>query len=158
MKASKRFRWEGAHRLPWHTGGCENLHGHSYEMWVEFEGEPDERGMLIDFKEIKSVIKPLVDAWDHATLVAEYDADLMRSVELLNSKHFVLPYDSTSENICRYTADYLCESAFSVLFEHRIRTIRVRVKETETCYGELEVPVAAYATNGAAAEATAVSS
>lgn len=155
MKASKRFRWEGAHRLPWHTGGCQNLHGHSYEMWVELEGTPDERGMLIDFKEIKQVLKPLVEAWDHATLVADYDEDLKRAIDLLGSKHFVLPYDSTSENLCQYTADYLGSEGLDVLLAHRIASIRVRVMETETCYGELEVPVAKYVGNGAARKATA---
>ena len=153
MKAAKRFRWEGAHRLPWHTGGCQHLHGHSYYMMVELEGEPDERGMLIDFKDIKRVLKPLVDAWDHATLVADDDALLLQAVELLGSKHFVLPYDSTSENLCRYVTDYLGTHARDTLLEHNVMTIRVRLQETETCYAELEVTVATYTTNGVATEA-----
>lgn len=149
MNVSKRFRWEGAHRLPWHTGGCQNLHGHSYVMWVELTGTPDAQGMVIDFKNIKKVLKSLVDAWDHAVLVAENDGDLLQAIELLKSKHFILPYDTTSENLCQYVTDYLGKEALDVLLQHNISAIRVRVKETETCYAELETPVAAYATNGA---------
>ncbi len=78
MKIAKRFRWEAAHRLPWHEGLCRNLHGHSYRMTVELEGEPDARGMVLDFKHLKRVLKPLVDAWDHAILVAESDAEKTR--------------------------------------------------------------------------------
>ncbi|MEM6648397.1 MAG: 6-carboxytetrahydropterin synthase [Bacteroidota bacterium] len=134
MRVAKRFRWEGAHRLPWHTGGCQHLHGHSYVMFVEVEGEPDERGMLIDFKAIKQIIRPLVEAWDHATLVAEDDAPLREALDLLGSKQYLLPYDSTSENLCRYVLDHMVNEGAEVLKAHRINRIRVRVQETETCY------------------------
>ena len=40
MKIAKEFRWEMGHRLPEHFGLCKNIHGHSYKMVVEFEGEP----------------------------------------------------------------------------------------------------------------------
>lgn len=150
MKVAKRFRWEAAHRLPWHTGGCQNLHGHSYAMMVELEGEPDAQGMVIDFQDIKRVLKPLVEAWDHAVLVAADDAALAQAVALLGSKHFVFPYDTTSENLCRYVVDYLGREAFETLRHHRVTTIGVRVQETETCYAALTAPVAAYAANGAA--------
>ena len=39
MKIAKEFRWEMGHRLPEHFGLCKNIHGHSYKMIVEFEGE-----------------------------------------------------------------------------------------------------------------------
>ena len=136
MKVSKRFRWEAAHRLPWHTDGCQHLHGHSYVMWIELDGEPDKRGMVIDFKDIKDVIKPLVDAWDHAILVDETDQDLIKAIELLESKHYTLPYDTSSENLCLFVADYLKKNALELLKAHRITSMSIRVQETETCYAE----------------------
>ncbi|MFI5263969.1 MAG: 6-carboxytetrahydropterin synthase, partial [Candidatus Kapaibacterium sp.] len=27
-RISKSFRWEMAHRLPFHEGGCRHIHGH----------------------------------------------------------------------------------------------------------------------------------
>ncbi len=142
-KVAKRFRWEGAHRLPWHTGGCQHLHGHSYTMMVEVEGEPDARGMLIDFHDIKRLVGPLVKAWDHATLVAEDDQALRQMLEQLAMKHAVLPYDTTSENLCRYVAEHLQREGAVLLRQHHITTIRVRVQETETCYAEVAQTVGA---------------
>jgi 6-pyruvoyltetrahydropterin/6-carboxytetrahydropterin synthase len=110
-------------------------------MWVELEGEPDEKGMLIDFKDVKSVLKPLVEAWDHATLVAEDDHKLLEAVKMLDSKHFVLPFDSTSENICQYVIEYIMRNASDSLKKHCISKINVRLQETETCYAEMSSKV-----------------
>lgn len=56
MKVAKRFRWEAAHRLPWHEGQCRHLHGHSYRMTVELRGDPSGDGMLMDFKHLKQIL------------------------------------------------------------------------------------------------------
>ena len=141
MKIAKRFRWEAAHRLPWHEGVCCNLHGHSYRMVVELEGEPDARGMLLDFKHLKKALTPLVDAWDHATLVASDDVELLGIVQHTGWKHAVLPFDTTAENLSAYVAHHLCETAADLLQAHGIRVVRVRVAETETCYAEAEQAV-----------------
>lgn len=143
MKVAKRFRWEGAHRLPWHTEGCQHLHGHSYQLWVELTGEATSQGMAIDFKAIKDILAPLITAWDHAILVDEADQQLLAAIDLLASKHYVLPYDTTSENLCQYVADYLLTHAAEVLATHDITAIGVKLQETETCYAELTVPVVA---------------
>ena len=137
MKVSKRFRWEAAHRLPWHEDGCQHLHGHSYVMWIELDGVPDSGGMVIDFQDIKKVIKPLVEAWDHSILVAENDGKLLEAINLLKSKHFVFPYDTTSENLCLFVVSHLKEHAAALMASHQVSSIAVRVQETETCYAEL---------------------
>lgn len=141
MRVAKRFRWEGAHRLPWHTEGCQHLHGHSYQMWVELSGEVPAQGMFIDFKEIKGVLGPLVEKWDHAILVADTDTKLLAAIDLLSSKHYVLPYDTTSENLCQYVADYLLTHAAGLLTSRGISSVKVKLQETETCFAELEVMV-----------------
>ena len=143
MTVAKRFRWEAAHRLPWHDGPCDNLHGHSYRMTVELEGTPDERGMLIDFQEVKRALKPLVDAWDHAILVAETDTELLQIAEQTGWKHAVLPCDTTAENLSAYVTEHLCAEAGEMLRANDVDTVRVRLAETETCYAEAERRVAA---------------
>ena len=136
MKIAKRFRWEGAHRLPWHDGACRDLHGHSYEMFVEVEGELDDKGLLMDFKHLKRALMPLIDAWDHSTLVATNDTELLGVMKDTGWRHAVLPYDTTAENICIFVADYLITSSRDLLLERKVHTVRVRVSETETCYAE----------------------
>lgn len=138
MTVAKRFRWEAAHRLPWHDGPCDNLHGHSYRMTVELDGAPDERGMLIDFQDVKRILQPLVDAWDHAILVAETDDELRQIVAQTGWKHATLPCDTTAENLAAYVADHLCTEGQACLRERHVDTVRVRLAETETCYAEAE--------------------
>ena len=138
MRIAKQFRWEAAHRLPWHEGDCSNLHGHSYQMVVELEGTPDGRGILLDFQALKDVLTPLIRAWDHATIISHDDTELLHIIEDTNWKHYVLPYDTTAENLTTYVADYLCESAFDLLKSRDIQTVRVKLAETQTCYAETE--------------------
>ncbi len=136
MKVAKCFRWEGAHRLPWHSGLCRHLHGHSYRLTVELSGTPDARGMVVDFHDVKGHLQPLISAWDHATLVAETDEALLAALQTLGSKHYVLPYDSTSENVARYAAEYLLQHGRAWLAEAGVDALTVRVQETDTCFAE----------------------
>lgn len=134
---AKRFSWESAHRLPKHEGACRNLHGHSYTMTVELEGPVGEDGIAMDFQDIKGLVKPLVDAWDHSTLVAEYDTELLAALDSLGSRFVVLPSDSTAENLAGLAADYVVREGDDVLRDRGITRIRVRVAETETCFAEV---------------------
>ena len=145
MKVAKRFRWEAAHRLPWHEGACRHLHGHSYRMMVELEGTPDDRGMLVDFKHVKQQLAPLVDAMDHATLVAADDTALRHALDAMNTKTYECPADTTTENLCAHVARYLGTHGHDFLSDANVTTIRVQIWETETCYAKIEKPLDAYA-------------
>lgn len=144
MRVAKRFRWEAAHRLPEHQGACRSLHGHSYRMTVEVEGSVGASGMVMDFQEIKQVVLPLVEAWDHATLVANHDQELLQIVRQAGWKHFVFPADTTSEHLAQYVADHLWVGHRGALRDLGVQRVRVRLAETETCYAEaaqdIEVP------------------
>jgi len=67
----KDFRFEAAHRLPHVAEGhkCARLHGHSFKVQVEVEGEVDPRtGWLLDYAEIAAAFAPLREALDHRYL------------------------------------------------------------------------------------------
>jgi 6-pyruvoyltetrahydropterin/6-carboxytetrahydropterin synthase len=67
----KDFSFEAAHRLPKVPAGhkCARLHGHSYRVEIEIQGEIDEeQGWLIDYAEIKSAFAPLREQLDHRYL------------------------------------------------------------------------------------------
>lgn len=74
MRVTKRFTFESHHKLPWHTGKCARDHGHSYVLEVSVRGivKPDngapDSGMVLDFGEISSKVKPLVADMDHRSL------------------------------------------------------------------------------------------
>ena len=69
MELFKEFTFEAAHRLPAVAADhkCARLHGHSYRLVVHVAGEVDPTtGMVIDFGEVKRVVKPLIDDYlDH---------------------------------------------------------------------------------------------
>lgn len=141
MKVAKRFRWEAAHRLPWHEGQCRNLHGHSYRMFVELEGPVSPKGMVMDFQEIKRMVSPLVETWDHAMLVSNQDDLLLDVAEKTGWKAAVLPFDTTVENLCAYVAGHIEKRHGDELRSMGILRVRVRMEETETCYAEVAVDV-----------------
>jgi len=67
MEIFKEFKFEAAHKLPNVPEGhqCGRLHGHSFKVRVTVSGEIDENtGWVIDFSDIKSVVKPIIDRLD----------------------------------------------------------------------------------------------
>lgn len=111
-------------------------------MVVELEGVLADQDMLLDFKHVKRILTPLVEQWDHSVLVAEDDDELKGAMKGLDSKTYVLPCDSTAENLCVYVADYLLDRGRETLLDHKIDRVTVRLEETETCYAEVEKTVA----------------
>ena len=54
------------HYLRNYKGKCENPHGHNYKVRVTLAGqELDKAGLLLDFKELKMVMKPVIERLDH---------------------------------------------------------------------------------------------
>ena len=68
MEIYKEFKFEAAHKLPNVPEGhqCGRLHGHSFKVRVTVSGEVDkDTGWIIDFSDIKSVVKPIIGRLDH---------------------------------------------------------------------------------------------
>ena len=67
MLISKDFKFDAAHNLVHYHGKCEKLHGHTYRLRVVLEGHPDSEGMIIDFIELKQIVKDrVISRLDHA--------------------------------------------------------------------------------------------
>ena len=50
------------HYLRDYKGKCENPHGHNYKVRVTLRGaELDKAGLLLDFKDLKEVMKHVID-------------------------------------------------------------------------------------------------
>ena len=64
----KKFAFDSAHFLPNVPEGhkCKNIHGHTYHLTVFLEGDLEEDlQWVMDFKELKDVVKPVIDRLDH---------------------------------------------------------------------------------------------
>jgi 6-pyruvoyltetrahydropterin/6-carboxytetrahydropterin synthase len=57
-----------AHYIKNYAGKCAGLHGHNYVVEVVVEGRPDERGMVVDFVELKRLLAEVLSAYDHKVL------------------------------------------------------------------------------------------
>ncbi len=71
MVIYKKFAFDSAHFLPNVPEGhkCKNMHGHTYHLTVYLEGDLDtELQWVMDFKELKDVVKPVIERIDHQLL------------------------------------------------------------------------------------------
>jgi len=132
MKIAKEFRWEMGHRLPEHFGLCKNIHGHSYKMIVEFEGELDKNQMVIDYYDVEKIINPVIEKLDHAFMVNIEDKIVIEFLEKMNSKKVVVGFNSTAENIC----NYLLSEIKKCSLPSNISSLKIRVYETQFDYAE----------------------
>jgi 6-pyruvoyltetrahydropterin/6-carboxytetrahydropterin synthase len=132
MKIAKEFRWEMGHRLPDHFGKCKNIHGHSYKMLVEFSGELDKNGMIIDYYNVEKIINPVIEKLDHAFMVNKNDKVVLEFLEKMNSKRVVVDFESTAENICNYLLTEISKTSLP----ENVKQIKVRVQETTEDYAE----------------------
>ena len=71
MQIFKKFTFDCAHFLPNVPDGhkCKNMHGHTYILTVFLEGSNDSNeAWVMDFADLKIVVKPVVDRLDHVIL------------------------------------------------------------------------------------------
>ncbi len=131
---SKDFRWEMGHRLPDHEGACRNIHGHSYRMWVELTGEPDQTGMVLDYFVLKQLVDPLVAELDHAFLCHDTDSLMVNFLKVSDLKAVYVPFATTAEHIAAWFFERL-----SLLFARmkHLQELRVRIQETERTSAEV---------------------
>ena len=135
MKIAKEFRWEMGHRLPEHFAKCKNIHGHSYRMIVELEGEVDKSGMVMDYYDLKKIVELVVEKLDHTFMVYKEDKEIISFLEKMKSRMVVVGFQSTVENICKYFLDEIKKSNFP----QNVKKISVRIYETLDDYAEASV-------------------
>ena len=67
------LRFSSAHIIPGHES-CGYIHGHSYFVDVEIEGERAGKfELVVDYKDVKGYIKEICDELDHRLLVPVYN-------------------------------------------------------------------------------------
>lgn len=140
IRLTKSFTFEMAHALPGHDGPCKHIHGHTYELFVTIVGVPindpssPKYGMIMDFKDIKSLVKEAVtDDFDHALVLRKDVANtLMKDTENVLFRRLILTdFQPTTENLVSEFARRLQEK----LPQH-IKLHSLRLRETMTSYAE----------------------
>jgi 6-pyruvoyltetrahydropterin/6-carboxytetrahydropterin synthase len=123
---SRELNFCYGHRLLGYEGKCRHLHGHNGRVQIKFEAARlDERGMVLDFGEIKRVINGWMDAaLDHRMILHRNDP-VVPMLETLGEPMFLMDANPTAENIARLIHDYASQQGFPV--------VEVRLWETPHC-------------------------
>ena len=133
IRIAKEFHWEMGHRLPFHSGGCQNIHGHSYRMRVELEGSLDENGMVIDYFDLKEIVEPIVARIDHSFLCDDRDEQMLAFFAINPLKHVVVPFRTTAENITSWMISQIAERLTAY---PNLTRLSIRLMETERVHAE----------------------
>ncbi|OCX56028.1 6-carboxytetrahydropterin synthase QueD [Lysinibacillus sp. AR18-8] len=116
---SKEFTFDAAHHLHHYEGKCKNLHGHTYRAILGLSGYTDERGLMIDFGDIKEIWKRKIEIHlDHRYL--------NETLPLMNT---------TAENIVVWIYEKLTEALLDEGY-NGVRVEFIRLYETPTSYAE----------------------
>jgi len=107
MLVSKEFTFDSAHFLTKYHGKCENLHGHTYRLRVTVSGPVQEDGMVLDFKELKGLVKErVIDRYDHQNLNDFFENPSAENIVLQIWKDLQdLPAGKLAELVLWETAD-----------------------------------------------------
>lgn len=129
LTVSKQCVFDAAHVLTNHAGQCKNLHGHTYRVVVEVAELPEGSDMVIDFKDLKQVLREVVvERFDHAFMYHDASAsecEIAAVIAKHGMKSVGLPFRTTAENLARH---------FFHALQERVNVASVRVYETpESC-------------------------
>lgn len=115
---SKEFTFDSAHHLHCYDGKCKNLHGHTYKVVFGILGYTDERGLAVDFGDIKRLWKDYLEPkLDH-----QY---LNETLPLMNT---------TAENMVVWIFDEMDKWVKKECVDAQVEW--VRLYETPTAYAE----------------------
>ena len=140
------FKFSAAHFLIFPDGSAERLHGHNYRVFVEVDATLSEHGLVIDFKEIKPVVRELLDSLDerflipgeHPVLTHSVREDDICEIRYLDRYYaapaedvLVMPMNNTSsENLASWIGREVLRLLTERFGEVKTRELRVAVEET----------------------------
>lgn len=129
---------ETAHALDHHDGKCRNIHGHSYQLSVTVIGTPSDNwgdpkdGMVVDFADIKSIVKAqVIDRFDHALVLRNNSRFVEKLDAEINPRLLLVDYTPTCENMLVEMVQLISEKLPSEIDLHS-----VRLRETATSFAE----------------------
>ena len=109
--------FSSGHYLRNYKGKCENPHGHNYKVRITLRGEKlDQAGLLLDFKDLKQVMHPVIERIDH---------------QMLNDIEPFTEINPSAENLARFFFDET-NRQLSEMTGGRVRVKDCTIYETDT--------------------------
>lgn len=126
-KVTKHIDFCYGHRLLNYQGQCRHLHGHNGRVEIDIASDAlDARGMVVDFADIKRIIKTWIDdTLDHRMLLCRADP-VLPALQERGERCYVMDENPTAENIAK------------LIFRHAraqgLPVVEVRLWETPTSF------------------------
>lgn len=133
---TKIFEFSYGHRLPNHPGKCRRYHGHNGKVEVTIFGEiAEQTGMIIDFGDLKRMVEPLLDVWDHRMVLQMGDPLVawLASIQVTKDSVVVIDRPPTAENLATLLLEALQEKMGLMP-----SPIRITFWETEDSFATVE--------------------
>ncbi len=126
---TKRIDFCYGHRLLDYDGVCKHPHGHNALVEVDVRtGSLDGRNMVVDFSDIKRIVKGWIDRELDHKMILRHDDPLVAPLQQLGEPVYILESNPTVERIARLIFDKAREAGVNV--------VAVRVWETPTSIAE----------------------
>ncbi len=111
--------FSASHQLRGYDGACERLHGHNFGVEVEVEGDrlSGDLEILLDFKELKAMLREVLAELDHRHL---------------NDLPAFAAHNPSSENLARHLYQALAPRLAAGASGGRVRLRHVAVSEKES--------------------------
>ena len=124
---TKRIDFCYGHRLLDHDGVCKHLHGHNAVAEVEVRTDAlDSRDMVVDFGDIKRLVKGWIDSELDHKMILRHDDPLVAPLRALGEPVHTLDSNPTAERMARLV--------FDVARDKGLPVVRVTVWETPTSW------------------------
>ncbi|MEZ6106670.1 MAG: 6-carboxytetrahydropterin synthase [Pirellulaceae bacterium] len=125
FQISKEISFCYGHRLLNYSGKCRHLHGHNGRVELILDGvELDDRGMLVDFGDVKAPMKHWIDTnLDHRMLLNSSDP-IIPYLQGVGEPLFLMDSNPTAENIAK--------TLYIAAKELKLPVTQVRFWETDT--------------------------
>jgi len=115
------------HRVLNYQGKCRHLHGHNGRVLITFESDGlDDRGMVLDFSDIKRTISRWIDEHLDHRMVLHRDDPVVPALQALGEPLFLIDCNPTAENLARLIFEQAKAQGFPV--------VDVRIWETPNCH------------------------
>ena len=122
---TKRIDFCYGHRLLDYDGVCRYPHGHNAVVEIEVRSEAlDGRNMVVDFNDIKRIVKGWIDRELDHKMILRHDDPLVQPLQQLGEPVFIVDSNPTVELIARLIFDQAAKEGLPV--------VKVTVWETPT--------------------------
>lgn len=140
------LKFSAAHFLIFPDGSAERLHGHNYKVFVDLQTELDEHGLVVNFKEIKPLIRRICDELDeHLLLPGEHPVlTATRTGEHFEVRYrerrYLIPADEVVVLPIRNTSAENLAAWFGRTLRERLRTVWPALRVQRLVVGVEETP------------------